>query len=294
MRAQRLADGDGAVCAAGAADGDHQAALALALIQRDQIIDHRVQMGEERTGFLLAQHIVAHGRFETGVRADLLNIEGIGQETHVEHQVALARDAPLVAKGHDLRAQQVLALLLRKQRVDGGTGLFGLHAGGRKHIVRALAQRLEQLALAGNAFLERLAALHQRVITAGLLVPVDQRLGIRVQKEDGDVVAVDAAVDGLEDRLCIEQRAAAGIHAQCDRAVKLHLLAQRERLGEQKRGQIVHALIAVVLQMPEHAGLARAGQAGDDEKPHRMLSFRIGCAVSPCGPRPECGPPAPA
>ena len=93
MCAERLADGDGAMRTAGTADGDHQPALALFLIKRKEIVNQLIQMIEERTRLLHAQHIVAHGRFQTGICTDLLNIERIGQETHVKYEIALTRNS---------------------------------------------------------------------------------------------------------------------------------------------------------------------------------------------------------
>ena len=51
--AQCLADGDGAVRAARAADGDHQPALAFALIQRQKVIHQLIEMAQEFAGFFL-------------------------------------------------------------------------------------------------------------------------------------------------------------------------------------------------------------------------------------------------
>ena len=286
MRAERLADGHGAMCAAGAAHGDHQPPLSLALIQRQKVIDQLVQVPQKLAGFLLAEHVIANRRFQTGVGADILDIIRVGQEAHVEHQIAFARDAALIAEGHDFRAQGALILVAGEQVVHARAKLLGAQPAGGEHVIGALAQGLKHFALLGDGLFKRYTAAHERVVAPRLLVAVDERFGVRLQKEDGDFVAVAALIDGAANRVRVEQRAAAGIHAEGDGRIQLHLFAEGERGREQQRRNVVHALIAAVLQMAQDARFARAGQAGDDQKFHACLFLLLFSL------RPEYEPPA--
>ena len=65
--AQRFADGDRAVCAARAADGNHQPTLAFPLIQRQKVIHQLVEMAQELAGFFLAQNVIPNGSFQPRV-----------------------------------------------------------------------------------------------------------------------------------------------------------------------------------------------------------------------------------
>ena len=72
-------------------------------------------------------------------------------------------------------------------------------------------------------------------------------------------MAAEPVVDGFDDGFGVEQCAASGIDAQCDGMMELDLFTQRKSLREQHRRQIVHTLIAAVLEMLEDAGFACAG-----------------------------------
>lgn len=103
---------------------------------------------------------------------------------------------------------------------------------------------------------ERDAAAHERVIASRLLVAVDERFSIRFQEENGDFMAVAALIDGAANRVRVEQRAAAGVHAERHGGIQFHLFAEGESRREQQRRNIVHALIAAIFQMAQNTGFA--------------------------------------
>mgnify|MGYP007099722532 CR=1 FL=1 len=67
MLRQRVGDGDRPVLAAGAADGDHQLGFALLNIQRDQVIQHRIQVPQKDAGILRPQHKILHRLVQPGL-----------------------------------------------------------------------------------------------------------------------------------------------------------------------------------------------------------------------------------
>ena len=101
MLIESLGKDDGAVCTAGAADGNDQPAFSLTLIQRKEIVDHGEQMGEERFCFLFAQDIVPNRFLQSGIGTDVLNIIRIGKEADVEDEITFLWNAALEAERHD-------------------------------------------------------------------------------------------------------------------------------------------------------------------------------------------------
>ena len=106
--ANRLGDGDAAMRAAGAADCDHQAALALLVIVREQEVKHIADLCHKLPRDRMLHHKVAHIRVQSGMPAQLRNVEGIGQKTDVEENIRLAGQSALEAEGHDLDADAVI------------------------------------------------------------------------------------------------------------------------------------------------------------------------------------------
>ena len=84
-------------------------------------------------------------------------------------------------------------------------------------------------------------------------------------------MTVAALVDGVDDGFRVEQRTAAGIDAQRDGGIHLDLFAERKGGREQQRRNVIHALVAVILQMAQDARLARAGKSGDNQKSHCFI-----------------------
>ena len=86
--------------ASGAAEPDHQAALALCQIERQQIVQQTVQTLYQSLGGLPSQHILLDCLFQAGMLPEFRDIERIGQTAHIKEQVGFSRNAVLISKGH--------------------------------------------------------------------------------------------------------------------------------------------------------------------------------------------------
>ncbi len=96
---QLLGDGDAAVLAAGAADGDGEVALALPLEPGRGGVDQPGVGLHEGGRPALAQHVPAHPVLQAGVLAQLRHPVRVGQEARVQHEVGVRRQAVLEAEG---------------------------------------------------------------------------------------------------------------------------------------------------------------------------------------------------
>src|SRR5690349_4940744 len=99
VAADAVGDGDRAVTAAGAADGDRQVALALGDVSGDEELEQRQQPAVElaRLGPLL--DVVLDLLVEARFRPQLVDVVRVGQKADVQRQVGVARRAVLEAKG---------------------------------------------------------------------------------------------------------------------------------------------------------------------------------------------------
>ncbi len=89
----------------------------------------------------------------------------------------------------------------------------------------------------------------------------------------------------------LQRRAAAHVHAHGDARVARLRAENATTLGEQIGRQVVHAVVAAVLQHIERHALARARHPGDQDQPHGCRPERVGCLVHgglAQGSRPKC------
>ena len=88
---QGRGDGDAAVPSAGTADSDRKTELSLLQIQRQQEVQQILHLFHKGARLDAVKNILGDRPVETGERAQLLQIEGVRKETHVEHQIRVQR-----------------------------------------------------------------------------------------------------------------------------------------------------------------------------------------------------------
>ena len=109
-----IGDRDAPVLTTCAADGDGEVALALRHVSRHGDVEQVVPGVEELLRHGIAEDEVAHELVVAGERAHLRVIEGVGQETDVDHEVRLDGHAVLEAKGEDGHLHELLVRQFRE------------------------------------------------------------------------------------------------------------------------------------------------------------------------------------
>ena len=172
---------------AGAADRDRQVRLALVHVAREEEREEIVELGEELLGLGLLDHVVAHGRFQAGERAQLVDPVGVRKEAAVEDEVGVERHAVLVPERHDdgLHRRRVVAAEQLEQAI---AELVHVEVGGVDDDVGAVAHRREAGPLVPDAAGEALG--RQRVAAARVLEPADEHVVGRIEEQGGDASAV--------------------------------------------------------------------------------------------------------
>ena len=105
----------------------------------------------------MPQHEVLHILIQPGVVAQFGNIEGIGQETHVEDQIALPGDAPFEAEAEHLHPQGRLASGMQNNLTEHLLQGAGPQVAGIEQMVRGLLQGLQTAALLPDGLFQRKA-----------------------------------------------------------------------------------------------------------------------------------------
>ncbi len=260
-----VGDGHRAMPAAGAADGDRQVALALGDVGGDEELEQRQQPAVELARLRARLDVGAHRLVEAGLRSQLVDVVGVGQEADVEGEVGVARRAVLEAEGE--QGQRQLAAVLTAQHLlgDPPAQLPAGQAAGVHHHVGAGAQRREQLALGADP-VDDPALRGERMAAARLLVAVEQRLLVGLEEEQLRLQPVGAElVEHLDQPLEVLAAAHVG-----DDGGLLHPAALvAEELAEaadHPRRQVVDAEVAAVLEGGDRFRLAGAGVAGDQDQ----------------------------
>ena len=137
-------DGDGAVLASGAAEGDGEVALPFLDVMRQQEQEH---LGDAVEEFLRLGKVADVGGdlgMPAGELAELGDEVGIGQEAHVEDEVGFERDAVLVAEADRRDEQATSGAFALELGLQVGAQLVDVEVGGVESDVGDVADRIEQ------------------------------------------------------------------------------------------------------------------------------------------------------
>ncbi len=250
---------------AGTADGDRQMRLALGDVLGDQEVQQRPEPLVEGLELAVARHVLDDLRIEARQRPQLGFPVRVGQEAHVEHDVAVARQPVLVAERRQ-RHRELGAPLARQELVRDAAAQRGCRDPARvEHEIGAFPDVLQRVALGRDALGDR-PRRAQRVAPAGLLVAPEQRVLVGVEEQHpvrdaarGEIVELRAEGHEQLARADVgDDGGATYLGALVDEDVD----EAADHLGR----QVVDAEVAVVLEDVHRRRLAGSGEAGDHDE----------------------------
>src|SRR5690348_8665438 len=151
---ETLGDIDRAMAAAGAADGDGQVAFALTLVARQQRLEPAAELIEKRRKIRVRGDILANRASLAGHRLEGGDVMRIAQETHIEHEIGVARQALTVRERGDEYAEAGLGGEM-EVAVQHAFQIAGRQKRRIDHEIGAFAQWLHALALEADAVADR-------------------------------------------------------------------------------------------------------------------------------------------
>ena len=215
----------------------------------------------------------------------------IGQAAHVEHQVGIERDAVLEAEGLE-QQDQPAALVLPDKILDAGAQRIGPQVAG-VDVVAERGQHFQRLAFARDGFFQRHVVAGQRMAPAGFGKALDQHIVARIEEDEAQRDALRLQLAQLR-RQRRDARPAAHVHRHGDQFVLLRPQVA-DQVRQQRRRQVVHAVIAGIFQHIECNGFAGTGKTADEYDLHGRKDSGLlpAAAVSPCLSAPTSPGPLP-
>ena len=262
---QALGEVHRAVPASGTADRDGEVAAIVARDLRQPAPEKTVHVLEQRPHGVLAVEEFDHRRIAAGERPQRRLVMRIGEHAGVDHPVRIQRNA--VPVGERFEEQRQPGMAEAEQVTDPAAQHPGLEPAG----VDAMAQvghAGEQRALLLDGLVKRQSCAGERMPPPRFRVATQQGARGRLEKQQP---AIDAA--RLERRHALGkrgQRRAARIHAHRDPVVP-RAGDELEHVVEQRRGQVVDAVKASVLEHIERDALARAGKPAHENQLHARV-----------------------
>src|SRR2546425_2408487 len=235
-----------------------QMRLALFHVLRQEIIHQRGQMAHKLFRRWRAEHKTPDLRAVPGQGTQRFVVVRVRQEPHVEHEIGVERDAILIPKREHGDGQRG-RVRSPHERVHDGVPQFS-HAQCRRidDLICFLFHRLQPAPLRTDAVHDA-AGLGQRVLPTGLLEAADQHVIGGIEKQNDIVQAhrLEMAQRGEE---IVEELTPAHVDGQGGAPyAALGLQTEFGELGQQRRGQVVHAEEAEVLKHLHRVRLAGAG-----------------------------------
>ena len=231
---------------------------------------------------------VLHGPVKPRLVLQLGHIERVRHEAHVKDEIRLDREPVLEAEGQHIHVHAAAVALAAEQVEDLAAELPRRERRRIEHEIRVVTHRTQQLLLAAHSLFHAHALPHQRMAPPRLLIAVDDGGGIRLQKQHA---AVDTAglqlLQGVDEHV----RGLAGAHVVYQRHPVVPAAGGSAEPGEfhhHLRREIVHGIVADILQKRGRPAFAAAGQAGYNENFHVISSFPGKLLIHP-----RTGPPAP-
>ena len=179
-----LGDDDRAVVAAGAADGDRQAGLALRLVGRQREVEEVVEERDEPAGDRLVEHERAHRLREPGQLAQLGDVVRVLHEPDVEDEVGLQRDAVLEAEADQLDDELVRLDVILEVAEEPLAQLAQRQVGGVEDDVRLGRGPVSSRRRSSAIELAIPLLVAQRMAVARLGEAPDEDLVTRLEEED--------------------------------------------------------------------------------------------------------------
>ncbi|MCY1359462.1 hypothetical protein D9M69_460340 [compost metagenome] len=179
--------------AAGAADGDSDIGAIAGgeprqpLVQEaEDILIHLLDVG-------LPGQVLGDGRLQTRMVAQLWLPVGVGQATHIEHQIGIHGHATLEAEGFDQESGAGLRLVQQAQ-LDGVAQLVKVEVRGVDLQVGEIGDGRQQQLLVLDGFCQGAVVIGQRMAPARLGKTLEQGVVLGIEVEH---VALDMAAAGF-------------------------------------------------------------------------------------------------
>ena len=250
--------------------------LALLLVAGQQVAEEVAKPRHELLALGLLDHELPHPGRPPVLRLQGVDEEGIRQEPAVEDEVRLVGNAELVAERQEVHAQPRLRRLA--VHVDQALPeLVDRDLGRVDHPIGQLPQVGQELALLADPVQER--PRRHRVPASGLVVAPHERLLGGFEEEDLRAVPRARAARpaprppsaGTRARGCRRR-------ARCGRCAGSNGWQSSANVGDQRGGQVVHAVVPHVLEALDRPALSGAGQTRDDDEADavRLLWLGVG------------------
>src|SRR6185437_4010575 len=259
---ETLGNIDRAMTPAGAPDGDGEVAFAFALVAWQQRLEPAAKLIEERRKIRICGDVFADRGVLARKRLQPGNIMRIAQETDIEHEIGVARQALAererrhedaeagLDREMEMPMQHTLQITGRQQRrIDDEIG--------------AIAQRAHALALQANAVADRTLG-RERMRAARLGVAPLETIVVAIEEDDAQIEAliVDQAVERRDQRRDGE---VARTHIDAERERRL-IGRRHDEIGQERERQIIDRFVAHILESLECRRAPGPRHASDDDQ----------------------------
>jgi len=184
-----FAEHDGAVFAAGAADGDGQVAFAFADVMRDEVSEQTFDAAEKFSALGKRADVLLDFGILAGVAAQGGDKVGVGQKANVENEVGVRGNTVFVAEADD-GDQHGAVVGIFEALGDEVAKLVDVELGGVDHYVGEFADGLHEGAFVVETFAHR-QGFAEGMRAARFAVAAEKRVvaGIDEDQSDGMVLA---------------------------------------------------------------------------------------------------------
>ena len=179
----RLRERNRAVLPTGASHSDGELLLALGNVAGHDAVEQRPPARFELFGLGTVQHEIANRLIEAREATQLRLVVGIRQKANVHDEVGVERRTMLEPERVDGHRQSLLLGTGCEQSPNGRAELRREHVGGVYHVMGALAQLEQQVALALDTLRDGGAVRAKRVSAAARLVARNQLLVVSIEEE---------------------------------------------------------------------------------------------------------------
>ncbi len=254
---------------AGAADGDGDIAAAVGLVVGQPAGQVVLDILVHGLHFFLALEKGRHLSVLSGQRPQVGLPVGVRQAAGIEHQIGIHRNAVFEAEGLEL---------------DGHGGLLGAHhpvfdqvaqfvqveMAGVQYLVCGVPDRLQQVLLLANRFLQVGIPITQWVLAAGFAEALHEHGDTGVQEQD---VNRDMGIFQGFDHVRKDVQVLPGVaHIDTDGEVLVVAVPVNldlgDQCGQQAHRQVVDAVIADVFEYVQRRTFSGAGEATDNDQVH--------------------------
>src|SRR5947209_9703961 len=260
---------------AGTAERDGQIALPFLDVMREQIYEELRDTLDELHRLREGADVACHLRMPSAELLELRDVVGIGQESDIEHEVAIGRHAVTEAEARDVDDDVRFVAAAVEFLADNLGQLRAVEVGGVEDVIGERADGLERALLGADAA-QNGTLTAQRMRAPGLTIPAHQRVVVRFEEHQRDL---EPPLQGPDDgRELLQLFALADVHNQGSPPRSGAVARELRELGYQVDGQIVDGVVAEVFERTKNSPLPRAAQRGNDDQVRASVRRCLGGA----------------